>query len=191
MPAMPRAPLFVLLFGLLLPSVASAEVRGGAFEVGGLVGAAVWDQDLTLEPCAFFGGYAGHRFEPLAERLHMGFRAGWEGCVTHQKVTNDRIDMIFIDVAFTYGVKLTDWLIAYGLSGAGFLIADATPSGGRPFPRTVFQGGGGIAATLGKYLMIDVSVRMIVFENIQFGGVVGAAGTVASPVVGLQVGGHI
>jgi hypothetical protein len=188
---MPRISLVALLIGLLLPTLASAEVRGGAFEVGGLGGVAVWDSDLTLDPCAFFGGYAGHRFDPLAERLYMGFRAGWEGCVTQQKITQDRVDMIFIDVAFTYGVTITDWLIAYGLSGGGFLIADSTPSGGRPFPRTVFQGGGGIAATLGKYLMIDISVRMIVFENIQFGGIVGANGTVASPVIGLQIGGHI
>jgi hypothetical protein len=191
MPHMARLSLLALLIGLLCPTPASAEVRGGAFEVGGLGGVAVWDADLVLEPCAFFGGYAGHRFDPLAERLYMGFRAGWEGCVTHQKFSGDRIDMIFVDVAFTYGAKLTDWLIAYGLSGAGFLVADSTPSGGKPFPRTVFQGGGGIAATLGRYLMIDLSVRMFVFENIQFGGFVGSAGTVASPIVALQVGGHI
>ena len=186
-----RLTLAALLLALLVPSTAAAEIRGGAFELGGLGGVAVWDSDLVLEPCAFFGGYAGHRFEPLAERLHMGFRAGWEGCVTQQKFTNDRIDMIFVDIAFAYGVKLTDWLIAYGLSGGGFLVADSTPSGGKPFPRTIFQGGGGIAATLGKYLMVDVSVRMLVFENIQFGGVVGATGTVASPIIALQVGGHI
>lgn len=188
---MSRLPPLVLLLALLLPASAAAELRGGAFELGGLGGVAVWDSDLVLQPCAFFGGYAGHRFDPLAERLHMGFRAGWEGCVTEQKFTGDRIDMIFVDIAFTYGVKLTDWLIAYGLSGGGFLVADSTPSGGRPFPRTVFQGGGGVAAVLGKYLMVDVSVRMLVFENIQFGGVVGATGTVASPIVALQLGGHI
>lgn len=191
MRAVSRLLLPLLLIGLAVPSLATAQVRGGAFEVGGLGGYAVWDDDLVLEPCAFFGGYAGHKFDPLAERLHLGFRAGWEGCVTEQKFTQDRIDMIFIDVAFTYGVKPVDWMIAYALSGAGFLIADSTPSGGRPFPRTVFQGGGGLAVVLGKYFMIDLNLRVILFENIQFGGVVGAAGTVVSPVVGLQIGAHI
>ncbi len=186
-----RRVLLLTLLICLLPTAAQAEFRGGSFEVGGLVGGAVWDRDLGLEPCAWFGGFAGHRFDPLAERLYMGFRAHWEGCVTEQKVTTDRIDMILVDIAFTYGVKVTDWLIVYGLSGGGFLIADSTPSGGRPFPRTVFQGGGGAAVTLGPYLMLDVAVRALVFENIQFGGFGGTTGTVASPAFTLSIGGHI
>lgn len=186
-----RLPLLVLALLTLLPAAARAEVRGGSFEVGGLVGGVVWDRDLGLEPCPWFGGFAGHRFEPLAERLHMGFRAHWEGCIGEQKVTEARIDMILVDVAFTYGVRATDWLLLYGLSGAGFLIADSTPSGGRPFPRTVFQGGGGAAVVLGPYFLLDLSVRLLVFENIQFGGFGGTTGTTASPAFTLSIGAHI
>ncbi len=70
-------------------------------------------------------------------------------------------------------------------------MADATPSGGRPTPRTLFQGGGGLAITLGPYLLLDVGVRLLVYENIQFGGVQGQAGTTASPLFSLQVGAQI
>lgn len=180
-----------VLLTMLLAAPASAEVRGGSFQIGGVAGVASWGERLGLKPCVWFGGYAGHRFEPLAERLHLGFRAGWEGCVTSQRVTDARIDMILIDVGFTYGVRVTDWLMPYGISGGGFMIADATPSGGGPIPRTVFQGGGGVVATIGPYLEVDIGVRLLVHENIQFGGVQGQVGTIASPLVYLQVGAQI
>ncbi len=170
---------------------ARAEVRGGSFELGAVVGVVPWDQKVGLEPCAWFGGFAGHRFDVLAERLHLGFTAGGEGCVGEQKISGARIDMILIDIAFTYGVKVLPWLMPYGLAGGGFLVADATPSGGGPTPRTLFQGGGGVTATIGKYLLVDVGVRMIVFENIQFGGLQGQTGTVASPLFYLKLGAQI
>jgi len=197
---MPSMVSLLALMLLSVPAVASEPVagppapppgiRGGAFEVGGTGGVAVWDAGLGLEPCAWFGGFAGHRFQPLADRFHFGFRAGWEGCVTDQKVTSDRVDMILIDIGFTYGIKPVDWLIVYGLTGGGFLIADTTPSGGKPFPRMAFQGGGGVAAAFG-YFYVDASVRVMAFENIQFGGFGGTTGTVGSPVITLSVGAHI
>ncbi len=183
--------LLLLLAVALQPAPASAEVRGGSFQLGAVAGVASFGDRLGLKPCPWFGGYAGHRFQPLAERLYLGFRAGWEGCVTAQRVTDARIDMILVDVAFTYGIRVTDWLMPYGLSGGGFLVADSTPSGGKPFPRTLFHGGGGVVATIGPYLEVDVGVRILVHENIQFGGVQGQVGTVASPLLFIQVGAQI
>ncbi len=190
MAAVLRALLLVVAL-TLLPSAAGAEIRGGAFEVGGIGGGVPWSNKLGLKPCGWFGGFAGHRFEPLAERLYLGFRANWEGCITDQQVTEDRIDMILIDVHFTYGVKATEWLLPYGTSGAGFLIADATPSGGGPTPRTVFQTGGGLLFSIGPHLIVDASVRLLIFENIQFGTIQGQFGTVVSPLFSLAVGAQI
>ncbi len=189
----PKLPIAVLgaLFALALSTPASAEIRGGSFEAGGIGGAAVWSSDLGLKPCGWFGGFAGHRFQPLAEKLYLGFRAHWEGCVTEQKVTDERVDMILVDVGFSYGVQVLPWLLPYGTSGGGFLVADSTPSGGGPTPRTVFQTGGGVAITIGPNLLLDVNVRIFVFENIQFGTIQGQFGSVVSPLFSVGLGAQI
>jgi len=123
--------------------------------------------------------------------LHLGFRAHWEGCITEQKVTDERVDMILVDIGFSYGVRVLPWLLPYGISGGGFLVADSTPSGGGSTPRTVFQTGGGVAITLGPYFLLDVSVRLLIFENIQFGTIQGQFGTVASPLFSIGIGAQI
>jgi hypothetical protein len=193
MPAVRRPFLLMMLLlaALTLPGLARAEVRGGSFEVAGTVGVGAFDPAVGADPCAWYGAYVGHRFRPLAERFHLGFQAGWEGCVTKQKVTGDRVDFILVDFGFTWGVKATKWLIPYGMTGGGFLVADTTPSGGQPYPRTAFQGGGGVAAVLAKYLLLDLKVRVIAFENIQFGGFGGTTGTTANVVTTFSLGGHI
>ncbi|MCP4870854.1 MAG: outer membrane beta-barrel protein [Proteobacteria bacterium] len=189
----PKLPIaaFAALLMALFAAPASAEIRGGSFEAGGVGGAAVWSSDLGLKPCGWYGGFAGHRFQPLAERLHLGFRAAWEGCVTQQRVTDERVDMILVDVGFSYGVRVLPWMLPYGFSGGGFLIADSTPSGGDPTPRTVFQTGGGVAITLGPYLLLDIKVRLLVFENIQFGSIQGQFGSVVSPLFAIALGAQI
>ena len=112
---------------LARPAPAHAELRGGAFEIAGVGGVGTWGPKVGLKPCAWFGGMAGHRFPAQAERLHLGFRAGWEGCIAQQQRTQARIDMIYVDVGFTYGVRALDWLLFYALTGAGFVLADSTP----------------------------------------------------------------
>ena len=82
-------------------------------------------------------------------------------------------------------------MLPYGFSGGGFLIADSTPSGGDPTPRTVFQTGGGVAITLGPYLLLDIKVRLLVFENIQFGSIQGQFGSVVSPLFAIALGAQI
>jgi len=195
MPAVSRGPLALLLIVLSLGTAsapeARGEVRGRSFEIAGVGGVVPWQSKVALEPCGWFGAFIGHRFDPLAERLHLGVRAGWEGCVGEQTFTGNRIDFILIDFGFTYGVKVTEFLLPYGLIGAGFALIDAVPSGGETHPRTVFQTGGGAQFVLGKYFMIDVSVRVLFFENVQLGGFGGEAGTTASPLITIGFGAQI
>ena len=173
------------------PAVPKPWIRGGSFEIAGIGGVVPWQDKVGLEPCVWFGAMAGHRFNPIAERLHLGFRAGWEGCIADQTFTGARIDFILIDFAFVYGVRATDFLFPYGLMGAGFGIIDATPSGGVPHPRTVFQAGGGAQFVLGGYFMIDLSVRLLVFENVQLGGFGGQAGSAVNPLFSFSIGAQI
>jgi hypothetical protein len=182
---------FAAVLTLMAAVSAEAEIRGGSFELGALGGAVSWSPRLGLQDCAWFGGFAGHRFDPLADRLYLGFRAQWEGCVSRQKVTDQRVDMILVDIGFSYGVRVLPWLLPYGMSGGGFLVADSTPSGGGPTPRTVFQTGGGVSITIGPYLLLDLSVRLLIFENIQLGTIQGQFGTVASPLFGVGFGAQI
>ena len=190
----------VLLVLLLLPSVLRAAedppkkagIRDGSFEVGGAVGWIGWDTALGLEPCLLYGGEVGHRFPALAERLHLAFRGGYEGCISHLRTPlRRRIDMALIDIGFEYGVRLTSWLQHYGLIGGGFLLADETPSGGQTQPRTCFQAGAGVVATLGPYVYLDLSLRVFSFENFQFRGWTGRAGNTWNPVVTLAIGGEV
>ncbi len=183
--------LIVLVGGTLVGPDARGEVRGRSFEIAGIAGVVPWHSKVALEPCGWFGAMIGHRFDPLAERLHLGVRAGWEGCVGEQTFTGNRIDFILIDFGFTYGVRVTDFLLPYGLIGAGFALIDAVPSGGDTHPRTVFQTGGGAQFVLGKYFMIDVAVRVLFFENVQLGGFGGEAGTTASPLISIGIGAQI
>lgn len=174
------------------PHALPPGIRDGSFEIMGTVGGARWDDRLGLDPCTWFGGAAGHRFPAFAERLHLGFRAGWEGCIT--EVASDRaprIDMILVDVAFQYGVRLWPWLLPYASLGGGFLLADGSPSGGELVPRTTFLGGGGATVVLASYLLVDVNVRLLVFEAIPFPGVGLHGGSTVSPVLTVSVGGEI
>jgi len=174
------------------PAVAAAEVRGKAFEVSGLVGIATWQRKVGLRPCAWFGGMAGHRFEAVADRIHMGFRATWEGCVTAlDTAARPRVDMILVGGHFNYGVKPTDWMLVYGQVGAGMMLGDRTPSGGELTPRLTFSGGPGVLVSLGKYFFMDASLRLLVFENFQFGSLGGQAGDAVNPLVSLIIGAQI
>jgi hypothetical protein len=173
---------------LLAPRSASAEIGDGAFQIGGVGGVAVWSRRVGLKPCAWYGGEVLHRFPRLAAVIHLGFRAGWEGCISRQEVTDDRIDMILIDMGFSWGIRARPWLLPYVITGGGMMLGDATPSGGKTHPRTAFHGGVGVTATIGDYLFVDLAFRMIVFENFQFGGYGGQPGTVGSPLVSLAVG---
>ncbi|MCO4771300.1 MAG: hypothetical protein KDA24_14800 [Deltaproteobacteria bacterium] len=174
------------------PAEAVAEVRGKAFEVSGLVGIADWQPKVGLKPCAWYGGMAGHRFEAVAERLHLGFRATWEGCITALDVESaPRIDMILIGGHFNYGIKPVDWMMVYGQMGAGMMLADQTPSGGATTPRMTFMGGPGVIVTLGKYFFFDASLRFMIFENFQFGTLGGQAGNAVNPVAALIIGAQI
>ncbi len=189
----PRIGLFATLAVTLLLGLASparAEVRGGAFEVGGLAGVTLWQPKVGVKPCAWFGAMAGHRFQPVAQRIHMGFRATWEGCVgALDTAAAPRVDMILVAVHFNYGIKPVDWMYVYGTVGAGMLLSDRTPSGGSPDPRLAFVGGPGVLVTAGKYLFIDLSMRVLVFENFTFGGA--RVGNAGAPVFSLAVGAQI
>ena len=189
-PTVAIAALLFVLAAAYAPD-AQAEIRGRSFRIGGVIGVAPFSPKFGLEPCPWFGAQVGHRFQAIAEKLHLGFRMGAEGCVGEQTLTGDRVDVILVDFAFTYGVKVTDFLQPYGISGAGFGVIDAVPSGGRTHPRTVFQGGGGIEVSLGPYFILDASVRIIVFENVQLGGFGGEAGSVVNPVITLSIGAQI
>lgn len=178
----------VATLGVATP--AHAEVRGGSFEVAGFAGVGLWQPKVGVRPCAWFGGAAGHRFQPVAERIHMGFRATWEGCVgALDEPARRRVDMILVAANFSYGVKPVDWMLVYGTVGAGMLLSDRTPSGGSPDPRLAFVGGPGVLVTLGKYLFVDLSMRVLVFENFTFGGA--RVGNAGAPVITLAVGAQI
>ncbi len=173
-------------------ALAQAEVRGKAFEVSGLVGVASWQRKTGLRPCAWYGGMAGHRFEAVAERLHLGFRATWEGCITALDTeSRPRVDMILVGGHFNYGIKPTDWMMVYGQVGAGMMLGDRTPSGGTLTPRLTFSGGPGVLFGLGKYFFLDASLRLLVFENFQFGTFGGQAGDAVNPLVSLVIGAQI
>ncbi len=194
---LPCLALFALLFTPLEqplwgPSSAQAEVRGKSFEVAGIVGGAGWQRKTGLRPCVWFGGMAGHRFEAVADRIHVGFRATWEGCITALDTeTRPRVDMILVGGHFNYGIKPVDWMLVYAQVGAGMMLGDRTPSGGTLTPRLSFSGGPGVFVSLGKYLFLDVSFRLLVFENFQFGSFGGQAGGTVNPLGSLIIGAQI
>ncbi len=174
------------------PAEAFGEVRGKSFEVSGLVGVASWQRKVGLKPCAWYGGMAGHRFEAVADRIHMGFRATWEGCITALDTASaPRVDMILVGGHFNYGIKPVDWMLVYAQVGAGMMLGDRTPSGGTLTPRVSFSGGPGVLVTLGKYFFLDASLRLLVFENFQFGDLGGQAGNATNPLVALTIGAQI
>ena len=169
---------------------AQAEIRGGSFEVAGFAGVGLWQPKVGVKPCAWWGGMAGHRFQPVADRIFMGFRATWEGCVgALDTAAAPRVDMILVGAHFNYGVRTFDWMLVYGTVGGGMLLSDRTPSGGAPDPRLTFAGGPGVMVTAGKYLFVDLNLRVLVFENFNFGGA--QAGNAGAPVITLAVGAQI
>lgn len=181
-----------LFAALLVAGPAAAEVRGPAFEVGGIVGAGLWQPKVGVRPCAWYGGMMGHRFKPVADRVHMGIRATWEGCVgALDTEARPRVDMILVAAHFNYGVRTFGWMYVYGTVGAGMLLSDRTPSGGSPDPRVTFIGGPGVTITAGKYLFFDVSARVMVFENFNFGTIGAQAGNASAPVLSIAIGAQI
>ena len=110
-----------------------APLRGGAFQMGPIVGYATFSEKARLDDCRWHGLRAGHRFDPFpgAERLQLEFRAGWEGCFTeHEEI--GKVDLIHLHLTWLLGVTLSDhWRVYWG-AGRRRAARRLDPRGRRP-----------------------------------------------------------
>lgn len=143
---------------------------GGTFELGALTGAGIHAGANGLADCIWFGVRIGHRFEPFksVEKFQAGFRTGIEGCYTDHD-GGGRVDMIFVNVMFLNGYRLTGSSMIYWGVGGGELLGDNTPGGGSVQPRPSLYTGPGVTYALTRYLFVDVSVFTVVYENFDLG----------------------
>ncbi|NND70195.1 MAG: hypothetical protein HKN43_01315 [Rhodothermales bacterium] len=162
----------VVLLGLTPVGDAVAQqdrLRGGAFEVGAIIGGGFHANANLLEDCIWFGARAGHRFEPFPDsRFQMGFRTSFEGCYTNHSEFG-RVDMIYVNITLLHGFKLNHNTLLYWSVGGGELLGDATPGGGTVQPRPTLITGPGLTRAVGKYLFMDVVVPVLIYENLKLG----------------------
>lgn len=152
-------------------AAADDPLRGGAFEFGAVFGLAAFEGKSELESCFWTGLRAGHRFEPFAgnERLQLGFRAGWETCFT-EHATEGRVDLIYINAAFNFGLRAgRSWLL-YWDTGLGEMLGDSTVGdGGEVEPRLTIRFGPGATWALSRRFLLDFSVYGILWEAFKLG----------------------
>jgi len=167
-------------------------LRGSAFVLGGVMGGGFFQGKSDLDSCNWWGVRAGHRFAPFSgvERVQFGFRAGWEGCVTEQTGIG-RVDLVYVNVTFTVGIRVArSWLVYWG-TGAGMLLGDTTfEPDGEVKPRPSIHLGPGVMWALGKHLVLDLSVFGIVFEGFDFGSTTSngsTLGVIPTFTVALQI----
>ena len=144
---------------------------GGSFEFGAVVGFASFASKSEFESCPWYSARAGHRFNRLAgnPRIQMGFRAGWETCITEHPDVG-RVDLIHVNAAFLFGYRTGARSQIYWVTGLGEMLADNTPgTTGRVLTRFVVHGGPGGTLALSRHLVLDLSVYGILFEDYMFG----------------------
>lgn len=168
--------LLSLILGLVGPArdVSAQQpdlLPGGTFEFGAVVGFGSFSSKSELDSCAWYSARAGHRFDRLAgnPRVQMGFRAGWETCITEHPDVG-RIDLIHVNMAFLFGYRTGARSQVYWVAGLGEMLADNTPgTTNRVATRFVVHGGPGATLALSRRFALDLSVLGILFEDYEFG----------------------
>ncbi len=136
-----------------------------------MIGQAGFQSRSEIASCTWWGARVGHRFQSFAgaERFQLGFRAGWEACLTdHADV--GRLDIIYIHAGWVFGYRLAPaWTIYWG-TGLGMVLGDTTPGDdNQVIPRFAPNIGPGIKHALGRHVLIDVSIFNFIFEDLGFG----------------------
>lgn len=189
--------LFVATVGTcaLWPGSARAQespLRGGRFEVGLTTGAGSFQSKSGLESCRWQGLRIGHRFAPFPgnEKLRIGFRTGWEGCLTDH-ATEGRVDVIHVNAGLYLGLQPSSRWLVYWFTGVGELLGDSTPGpGDKVEPRFSIHLGPGVTWAFSDRFFLDGSVMGVVYEGFELGGPSAAGSTfglVPNLMLGLQI----
>ncbi|MFV1988695.1 MAG: hypothetical protein ACC682_15580 [Gemmatimonadota bacterium] len=149
----------------------SRQLRGGTFEVGAVLGSAMFGSKSRLQSCRWNGARFGHRFDGIGgnERIQLGFRIGIEGCLTeHDEV--GRVDLIHASGSILFGFRASSSWLVYWTSGVGELLGDSTPgSGDEVEPRFAWNGGPGVIWAFSNRFLLDASLMGLVFGNFALG----------------------
>jgi len=182
-----------LLLAAVAPLAAQeAPLRGGAFDFTGVFGQGSFQDKTQLNSCAWFGARIGHRFAPFPgnERIQMGVRTGFEACST-QHPEAGQLDIIHLNLTVLAGFRVSRSLMLYWGTGFGELLDDTTVgSGGTVDARFAGHTGPGVTWAVGNHLILDASVKGIVFEDFALGTSPAGGSTlglVPSVSVGFQI----
>ena len=154
-------------------------LRGGRFEVGVTTGAGSFQSKSGLESCRWYGLRLGHRFAPFPgnEKLRVGLRTGWEGCLTNHE-TEGRVDVIHVNAGLYFGIQPSKPWLMYWFTGVGELLGDSTPGpGDKVEPRFSIHLGPGATWAFSDRFLLDASIMGVVFEGFELGGESAAGST--------------
>ncbi|MFQ5690038.1 MAG: hypothetical protein ACE5HQ_07190 [Gemmatimonadota bacterium] len=191
----------ILVFATVLAPLAATSgelhgqegpLRGGAFEFTPVLGFGSFQGKSRLDSCLWFGVRIGHRFTPFKgnERLQLGFRTGWEGCSSrHSEVGG--VDLIHLNATVLFGFRLSRAALLYWGAGLGELLADTTVGEDNQVKgRFAGHTGPGVTWALGRHLLLDASVKGILFEDFDLGSAPAGGstlGVVPSLILGVQI----
>jgi len=167
-------------------------LRGGRFEVGLTTGFGSFQAKSGLDSCRWYGLRLGHRFAPFPgnEKLRIGLRTGWEGCLTSQE-TEGRVDMIHINAGLYFGLQPSKRWLVYWFTGVGELLGDSTPGpADKVEPRFSIHLGPGVTWAFSDRFLLDASLMALIYEGFELGGPAAAGSTVGlvpNLMLGLQI----
>lgn len=190
------AALSALAAGLWSVSLVAQEqegpLRGGRFEFGVLTGPGSFQAKSGIASCRWQGLRIGHRFAPFPgnEKLRVGFRTGWEGCLTNHE-TEGRVDLIHVNAGLYFGIQTGRRWLLYWFAGVGELLGDSTPGPRDDVePRFAVHGGPGATWAFSDRFFLDVSIMGTLFEGYELSGPDGTGttwGLIPNLMLGIQI----
>lgn len=170
-----------MLTPLLLATLGNAQAGPpmplGRTEVMPLVGAIRFDRKFSLRAGVYYGGEIAHTFlleHPVAA---VGTYTRVYGAQTAFLGTDDKVDVINGAAGLWFGFRKIERVVPYVSAGAGFIFADATPSGFEVRGRITYEGAVGARTYPLDWLVVKAEVGFLMHDNLPLGAGSGQPGT--------------
>lgn len=159
------------------PALAAPPHPLGRTEVMPLFGAITFDRKFSLRPALFYGGEIAHTFLLDHPLVTTGTYTRVYGAQTAFLGTDNKVDVINGSAGLWFGYRGLGRLVPYVGAGAGFLFADATPSGFEVRGRITYEAKVGTRVYPLDWLVVKGEVGMLFHDNLPLGAGSGQLGT--------------
>lgn len=168
---------YALLSAGIGPAGAAPPLPLGRTEVMPLFGAIRFDRKFSLSAGVFYGGEIAHTFLLDHPIVLTGTYMRAYGSQTTFLGTDDKVDVVNGSAGLWFGYRGIDRVVPYLSAGAGFIFADATPSGFEVRGRITYEASAGARVYPLDWLVVKGEVGLLMHDNLPLGAGSGQLGT--------------